>query len=580
MKFLKKLFKRSSGDDDDDFDDDDFDFDDDDDDASTTVIMDDDDFGNDDESLDGDFGGDVDGDLGGNDDLPDDEDDEEGGSIQNDQLAALEAQMAGDDEALFGTDSSSDDGDDGYDGAAEGDDDEDFDFGDDELDYDDDDWDDDDEDGEGGGDRRKKLIFIGAAVGVLVLGIAGGAAFWLMGDDEQTAQAPPSDGRIQMALPPKAGSLNAVDVEGGETPAEGSGETSAETSAESSGETLNASLGAQSDGQQAAAESGQAAGAASETTLTTPDVAGGSLNALAGAASGAQGLVVPSVTSTSYRRTADLEKGVPLAAAPIKALLENVDGQSKPLPKIDSRGGKPWEAYARPLKGNEQGQHVAIMVTGLGLSRAATMAAIRKLPPEVSLVFEPYASDLEDWLLRARLAGHEVFVSLPMESGSFPNRDAGPMALTTTIQVADNIKRLHSVLSSFGGYVGVVSSMGSKFSTADGQLKPILEEIKRRGLIFVDAARSSKSSAPTIAQEIDLPVLKNNVVLDDPPSSGSIQRKLRNLEAFISKNATAIATARPYPVSIHQVQAWIKTLAEKKLVLVPVSSVVGKQFIE
>ncbi|MBL4575356.1 MAG: divergent polysaccharide deacetylase family protein, partial [Opitutaceae bacterium] len=276
----------------------------------------------------------------------------------------------------------------------------------------------------------------------------------------------------------------------------------------------------------------------------------------------------------------DLPKSGALSAAPIKALLEKVKGLPRPLPKIDKRGRKSWQAYARPLTGNEKGQHVGLMIIGLGLSRASTMAAIRKLPPAVSLVFDPYAKDLDDWLLRARLAGHEVFVSLPMESSKFPKQDPGPMALTTTVQVADNMKRLHSVLSSFGGYVGVVSTMGSKFSIADGQLKPILEEIKKRGLMYVDAASTSRSSAPTIAAEIDLPVVKNNVVLDDPPAASSIQRRLRRLETFVSKNATAIALARPYPVSIHQLQAWTKTLAEKKLVLVPVSSIVGKQFIE
>ena len=156
----------------------------------------------------------------------------------------------------------------------------------------------------------------------------------------------------------------------------------------------------------------------------------------------------------------------------------------------------PWEVYARPLTGNEQGQRVGILVTGVGLSRAATMAAITKLPGEISLVFEPYAPDLNNWLLRARLAGHEVFVGLPMESENFPDEDPGPLALSTTVQVAENMNRLHSILSSFAGYVGVVSTMGSKFSEAEGQLKPILTELKKRGLMFVDGgailARDSK----------------------------------------------------------------------------------------
>ena len=562
MKFLKKIFKRSSGDDedDDDFDDEDFDLEDGDR-PSTTVIMDDD------EDDDYGGGGDIDDDI-------DDHEDDDRPSIQDQQLAALEAQMAEDDDSLFGTGSHVEGGDDD-DGPAMGQDQYDVEVDDGELDYDDDgDWDDEDEEGKGGGksEKRKKLIFAAAAAGVLILGIAGGAAFWLMGDDAEVAEAPPDDGRIQMALPPRQGSLNAVQDDAGDRPPPGQNAAPGETAP-----------GAAAPGQATPVGETAAAGAAGSvqgSVLTTPEAAGGSLNALAGATGGAQGVVIPSVTSISYQRTADIERNVPLATAPIQSLLETVSGQAKPLPKIDAQGRKPWEAYARPLTGNEQGQHVGILITGLGLSRAATLATIRKLPPEVSLVFEPYASDLDDWLLRSRLAGHEAYVALPMESQNFPSVDAGPMGLTTTVQVAENINRLRGVLSSFAGYVGVVSSMGSKFATADGQLKPILEELKRRGLIYIDAAATSKSSAITIAQEIDLPVLKSNVVLDDPPSSSNIQRRLRNLESFVSKNATAIAMAHPYPVSIHQIQAWINTLPDKKLALVPVSSIVGKQFIE
>ena len=451
--------------------------------------------------------------------------------------------------------------------------------------------DDDDDDVQDGDDDKKdksrKLIFAGVGAGVLVIGIAAGSAVWMMGDGDTTKPPPPNDERIRLAIPPKSGSLNALTDQSDISPKSGSlnaltGQSDIPPEGEPAEDTGEDE---QAQGEQTEAEqSGEATDGEQKdqgpSLLATPkaDGDGGSLNALSGASG--EGLIIPSVTSTSFRRTRNLQKAGPLASAPNKGLLETIEGIAKPLPKVDSSGRKPWEVYARPLTGSEKGQHVAVMVTGLGLSRAATMAAIRKLPPQVSLVFEPYGKNLEDWLLRARLAGHEVFVSLPMESTKFPNQDPGPMALTTTAQVADNLKRLQNILSSFGGYVGVVSTMGSKFSTADGQMKPILKEVKKRGLMFVDAAATSKSTAPTIAAEIELPVVKNNLVIDDPPTSKSIQDRFKRLETFASNNASAIAMVRPYPVSIHQLQAWTLTLAEKQLALVPVSSLVGKQRIK
>ncbi|MAH85531.1 MAG: hypothetical protein CBB68_15005 [Rhodospirillaceae bacterium TMED8] len=429
---------------------------------------------------------------------------------------------------------------------------------------------DDDVDAEQGEGKRNKIIFSAVAGLVVVASITGGAAFWMLGEKAETTAQDSAGGRLQMALPPRAGSLNAV----------GSG---SEGVASNTKEKINAEDRDSSEPKPEDARPPETLGSIDQpkSILTLPQTGGGgSLNALAGATSGAEGLIIPSVTAASYRRVGNLAKGSALTRAPDKALLETVAGMEKPVPVVDAKGRKSWEVYARPLTGDERGKQVALLVSGLGLSKAATFAAIRKLPPEVGLVFEPYGTNLKDWLLRARRAGHEVFLSLPMESRQFPKRDAGPDALTTSVQMAENMKRLLRILGSFGGYVGVVSSMGSKFSTADGQLRPVLEEIQRRGLMYVDAARTSKSSASAIAAKIDLPAVKSTLFIDEPPSERSIKKRLRTFEKIISKKSNGIGIVRPYPISIHHLQIWTKSLAEKNLVLVPVSSLVGKQSIK
>ena len=421
---------------------------------------------------------------------------------------------------------------------------------------------------------RKKIWFASMAVGVLLLGIVSGGAFWYFSSDvteQAAAQTGALDGGVQVALPPRSGSsLNAL----------GAGEDDQPTETlepnESGGEAPTANT---SDEQPK-----NNAGRPSETEnliMSSATLGSSGLNAMAGSGAAGQGIIIPSVTAASFRKVMAQPKPTPLAKAPVRDLLEQVKGLSKPLPTISKDGEQlPWQVYARPLTGNEQGQRVGLLVTGVGLSRAATMAAITKLPSEVSLVFEPYAPDLNGWLLRARLAGHEVFVGLPMESENFPAEDPGPLALSTSIQVADNMKRLHSILSSFAGYVGVVSTMGSKFSEAEGQLKPILAELKKRGLMFVDGGAIARSVAPRIAVEIDLPRAKNNLTLDDPPTPENISKKLRQLEKLAKTNATAIATIRAYPSSIEKLAEWTRTLGGKQLALVPVSAIANKQLIE
>jgi len=416
-------------------------------------------------------------------------------------------------------------------------------------DFDDEDFDDEDfeDEEEAGGDPKRMLLFAGIGAGVLVLGVVGGAAFWFFSDGgEQTAEesqpsAPKGGVSVALAPPPTSGtpkvlttpSLNEA-VQSGAALQEPPPSQQPLTAAPAA----TGDVGADQAGQPA--DEGQTGLVKPKKMTSVMALQSGSLNARAGGGLAAgQGMVIPQVTSVSYQDIPNLEDAVPLASAPDQNLLEEV----------------------------------------IGFSRAATLAAIRKLPGEISLAFSPYARDLNDWLLRARLAGHEVFLELPMESKDFPAEDAGPLALSTNLQVSDNMRRLKEMMSRFSGYVGVLTIMGSKLNSASGQLRPILQEIKDRGLMFVDGG-TSRSEAPGIAAEIDLPKAISNVMLDEPPLRESLDRKLKQLETIIKQESTAIGTAHAYPSTIDRLLIWTRSLQQRKLTLVPVSAIANKQFIE
>src|SRR5690606_14076316 len=121
---------------------------------------------------------------------------------------------------------------------------------------------------------------------------------------------------------------------------------------------------------------------------------------------------------------------IELAPAPDQALVEETaDG---PLPKIAADGRKPSEVYARPVPPDARiDRRIALVVSGMGISESATAHAIEVLPPEVTLSFAPYGSGLQDWIAKARAAGHEVLLELPMEPFGYPQNDPGPHTLLT-----------------------------------------------------------------------------------------------------------------------------------------------------
>ena len=113
---------------------------------------------------------------------------------------------------------------------------------------------------------------------------------------------------------------------------------------------------------------------------------------------------------------------------------------------------------------------------GLGLSNAATEAAIQGLPGAVTLAFQPYSDGLQRWIGLARAAGHETLLNLPMEPQDYPQSDPGPQALFTSLSDEQNAQRLEWVLSRVTGYVGVVNHMGSRFLSKPEAVEPLMQQ--------------------------------------------------------------------------------------------------------
>ena len=268
-----------------------------------------------------------------------------------------------------------------------------------------------------------------------------------------------------------------------------------------------------------------------------------------------------------------LPRKLVLAPAPEQALL--VEGRFGPLPAIAEDGREPWRVYARPFPTERDRPRIAILLQDLGLSQEQTNTAIQQLPGAVSLGFTPYARRLDQWIDLSRAAGHEVLLQVPMEPFDFPTSDPGPHTLLTSAGPDENLERLEFLLSRFTGYVGVYNRMGDRFTSSLDSLQPVLQSIRDRGLLFVDARTSGTSVAGRIAEDLGLPHALNNREIDQVASRVEIDAKLIDLENIARQQGHALGIARPYPVTLERLAQWAATLEEKGIDLAPVSALMG-----
>tara|TARA_B100001741_G_scaffold292909_1_gene274141 strand:- start:216 stop:740 length:525 start_codon:yes stop_codon:yes gene_type:complete len=160
-----------------------------------------------------------------------------------------------------------------------------------------------------------------------------------------------------------------------------------------------------------------------------------------------------------------------------------------------------------------------------------------------------------------------------MESYDYPSSDPGPHTLLTTLEPEKNVERLNFLLSRFTGYVGVTNFLGDKFSEDPNSLKPILEELRKRGLLLLESKINNTSNTSLIASEINLPHAMNNHFLDIKASRVSIDSKLLELEKIAQNNGLAVGIGFSYPVTMERISVWSSSLSDKGIDLVPVSSI-------
>ena len=240
-------------------------------------------------------------------------------------------------------------------------------------------------------------------------------------------------------------------------------------------------------------------------------------------------------------------------------------------PKIGAGGRRASSYYAKPFKQGEA-PDVALIVGGLGLNRALTERAIDDLPANVTLAFAPYAKDLAFWTKRAREAGHEVLLELPMEDRLGAEEVLGPAALMTTRSSAENLKRLDWMLSRFDGFFGVTNYLGAKF-TADAAFDPVLREIKNSGLAYFDdsgALRHSWHGEDKTATTVNR-IINPGFETDRSATLADLEA----LEKIAKRDGDAIGKTYANSSTLDVIADWAAKVGERELELAPASAVLS-----
>jgi polysaccharide deacetylase 2 family uncharacterized protein YibQ len=266
----------------------------------------------------------------------------------------------------------------------------------------------------------------------------------------------------------------------------------------------------------------------------------------------------------------------PMPEAP-QALLQAKLASGGSIPVIGPDGKQAWMAYAKPFPADDKRPRIAVVIMDIGLSKDSTEAGISRFPGEVTLSVNPYSDKPDDQAKRARAAGHEILLTVPMEPPGFPARDPGPLAQLSGLPQIENQRRLEVTMSRMSGYVGAAALQGKRFLSNAIQTESMLRSLKTSGLLFLDHGLVPGSAAERLAKAHGLPYAKADVWIDDRHFRSAIDVRLRKAEDDAIANGSAVVMVVPRPLTLERLSAWLKELPGKNIALAPLSAVVARR---
>ncbi|MCH5584622.1 divergent polysaccharide deacetylase family protein [Shimazuella sp. AN120528] len=219
-------------------------------------------------------------------------------------------------------------------------------------------------------------------------------------------------------------------------------------------------------------------------------------------------------------------------------------------------------------------KRVAIIIDDLGNGLKGT-DKIFSIKAPLTVAIMPLLRTSKEDAIRARKAGFEVILHLPMEFYHGKKSWLGPGAITTDMSTEAIKKQVRADLDSVPYAKGINNHMGSKATADERVVRAVLEVVKERNLFFVDSATSSDSKIIRVARELGVPVTKRDIFLDNINSRHDINRQLNRLIKRTVEKGDSIAIGH---VGIQgdntsrAIESFLPAIQHAGIQIVPVSS--------
>jgi hypothetical protein len=215
---------------------------------------------------------------------------------------------------------------------------------------------------------------------------------------------------------------------------------------------------------------------------------------------------------------------------------------------------------------------IAIIIDDIGYHRTRGEAIVR-LPGAVTCAIIPQTPHGPRLAEQAALAGKEVMIHLPMETGGARRLDDG--GLHEGMPKAELITTVRQAFLRIPQASGVNNHMGSVLTADATSMNWLMQELAMNRYFFIDSRTTPESVAEDTARRHGLRSAGRDIFLDNERSLLSINEQFNKLIRLAKKRGHAIAIGHPYPETIQYLENVLPLLEQAGVKLVPASALLA-----
>lgn len=209
----------------------------------------------------------------------------------------------------------------------------------------------------------------------------------------------------------------------------------------------------------------------------------------------------------------------------------------QPAPSAATPDSKGVRASAR---------HIAVVIDDFGNGMQGTDEML-ELPVKLTVAIMPFLPTTKKDAAAAHAKGHDVIVHLPMEPMRGKSSWLGPGAILTGLSDAEIRRRVEAAITDVPYAVGMNNHMGSKATSDERVMRIVLQVCKEKGLFFLDSRTSWTTVVPKVARELGVPLLQNDVFLDDVYTRRHVARQISVLRRELAKRDNCVVIGHVGP---------------------------------